>query len=72
MIGSYVHDTIANGDYTLERNRKLTERNFESNVRSYGKFTFAVIQVEKMEGGFKMTQERFANKIASFSTCSDY
>lgn len=44
MIGTYVDDTVAPGDASFEKERKLTERPFESRKRNYDSFVLRALK----------------------------
>lgn len=49
-MGTYVDDTLCEGDGTFLDESKITEQTFEAQQREYNSFTFAGIQVEKDNG----------------------
>lgn len=52
MIGTYMDNTINNGDNSFEEESKLTERLPESYERNYDLFVIAGIEIKKIKDNF--------------------
>lgn len=72
LTGAYVDDTIGAGDAQFEQDSKATGLRFQSKDRENDNFQFAGIQLDKLEDGFLMHQERFARKISRLSKDCTY
>lgn len=59
LIGTYSDDTICAGTQSFVQKSKRTEEKFQSFTRIYAKMTFVGIQMESIDGGFKVHQENF-------------
>lgn len=68
VVGTYVDDTLCAGDPVFEKESRITEKKFESKEREYEKFTFAGIQVEPIEDGYLLHQERYAKRLKELPT----
>ena len=64
MTGAYVDDTIGTGDQEFEEESKITGERFQAKDHEVGSFQFAGIEIEQIENGYLMHQERFAIKIS--------
>lgn len=63
MTGAYVDDTIGTGDKAFEKESEATGDRFQSKPREVGNFQFAGIQIEEINGGYLMHQQRYAQRI---------
>lgn len=66
-IGTCVDDTTSAGTNEFIEETTLTEKSFESKNRSYDNFTFAGVQVEKVQDGYLLHQENYARRLKELS-----
>lgn len=69
IIATHVDDTFWAGNEQFESDSKLTERTFDCQERQYNQFTFAGIQVEQIEDGYLLHQERCTRRIQELERC---
>lgn len=71
ISGTYVDDGIHAGTEEFLAECDKTQSKFESRKREMDNFTFACVQVETIENGFKLHQEKYARAIKLLPTdCS--
>lgn len=60
VVGTYVDETLFACNSDFEDDAMKTEEKFESKERKYENFIFAGVQVEKINEGHLLHQERYA------------
>lgn len=68
VIGTYVDDTLCAGNPNFEEDAKITEQRFDCKPKEYERFTFAGMQVEQIEDGYVLHQERYTRGLKDLST----